>query len=92
MNQKTKTGPDAAAPTAGEPQAEAIAPEAEEELHPSEALEVEVTRLLDAYSQPHLHGQYDQRLIAIARTQIELGFCAFYKALAKHEAQNGGAA
>jgi hypothetical protein len=90
MNQKTKTGPDAGAPNPEEPQVEALAPE--EELHPAEALEVAVMEMLSSYSQPHLTGQYDQRLIAIARTQIELGFLALYRALAKHEAAAQGEA
>lgn len=57
-----------------------------QELHPADALEAAINELLDGYSLAHLRGQYDQRLIAIARTQIELGFLALHKALGQAEA------
>lgn len=63
----------------------------EEELHPAEAIEAAVLEFISNYSQPHMKGQYDQRLISIARTQIELGFLALYKALSlADQAAEGG--
>lgn len=90
MTQKTNTSPDAEAQEAASQvidlrtDADAAATDW---LHPFERLEAEVEELLSIYSQPHNRGQYDQRLISIARTQIELGFCALYKALGKHDAE-----
>jgi hypothetical protein len=88
MTDKIQRNTPAVEPTVPVAAAEAVTPLPEpEELHPAEALEVAIVELLDGYGQPHVRGQYDQRLIAIARTQIELGFLALYRALAKAEAE-----
>lgn len=71
--------PDPALPT------EAVAAEDHGDLHPAEVIEAQAMELLNSFQQPHLRGSYDQRLVAIARTQIELGFLALYRAIAKAE-------
>lgn len=43
--------------------------------------EVAMMELLAEFRRPHVRGRYDQRLVAIATTQIELGFLALFKAM-----------
>lgn len=83
MPEKKQTTPPPEKEQVTAPQVEAAQAD---DLDPVEEIEVMITEMLDTYSQPHVRGRYDQRLIAIARTQIELGFLALHKAVWKAEA------
>jgi hypothetical protein len=84
MTEKKKIEP--AAPGV---QSSAATPTEEPIQLPSVVREAEaaIMEMIEEHSRPHLRGVYDQRLVAIARTQFELGFLALGKALSRPDAE-----
>lgn len=56
-------------------------PDSEDASSAAGDCEQAVMEFLDEFQRPHVRGRYDQRLVSIARTQIELGFLALHKAI-----------
>lgn len=85
----TTKKPDTTPPPEEQKLAMASLPQEEHEdesaMGTAKGIEEAVMGFLGEFQHPHLRGKYDQRLVSVARTQIELGFMALHKAIALAE-------